>query len=119
MKAEHDPLALHIFVSRRHYRNVNDTKSGKRREMMARLSFGYGLRAWLSRKPRRMAAPDGSSCETVNDCSAPIAFSQGTPAQRPELKNFPAPGVRHDFDYCHRVGCSAWLDRSSSGFELH
>jgi hypothetical protein len=39
MKAEHDPLASHIFVSRRHYRNVNDTKSGKRREMTARLSF--------------------------------------------------------------------------------
>jgi hypothetical protein len=39
MKAEHDPLASHIFVSRRYYRNVNDTKSGKRREVMARLSF--------------------------------------------------------------------------------
>src|SRR5216117_3772806 len=39
MKAEHDPLASHIFVSRRHFRNVNDTKSGKRREMTARLSF--------------------------------------------------------------------------------
>ena len=39
MKAEQDPLASHIFVSRRHYRNVNDTKSGKRREMTARLSF--------------------------------------------------------------------------------
>ena len=39
MKVEHDPLVSHIFVSRRHYRNVNDTKSGKRREMMARLSF--------------------------------------------------------------------------------
>jgi hypothetical protein len=37
MKAEHDPLASHIFVSRRSYRNVNDTKSGKRREMTARL----------------------------------------------------------------------------------
>jgi hypothetical protein len=37
MKAEQDPLASHIFVSRRHYRNVNDTKSGKRRETMARL----------------------------------------------------------------------------------
>src|SRR6266498_4834309 len=31
MKVEHDPLASHIFVSRRHYRNINDTKSGKRR----------------------------------------------------------------------------------------
>jgi hypothetical protein len=30
MKAEHDPRASHIFVSRRYYRNVNDTKSGKR-----------------------------------------------------------------------------------------
>jgi hypothetical protein len=39
MKAEHDPLASHIVVSRRSYRNVNDTKSGKRREMNARLSF--------------------------------------------------------------------------------
>lgn len=39
MKAEHDALASHIFVSRRQYRNVNDTKSGKRREMAARISF--------------------------------------------------------------------------------
>ena len=39
MKAEHDPLASHIFISRRDYRNVNDSKSGKRREMNARLSF--------------------------------------------------------------------------------
>jgi len=39
MKAEHDPLASHIFVSRRHYRNVSDIKSGKRRDMNARLSF--------------------------------------------------------------------------------
>src|SRR5438874_9666986 len=39
MKAEHDPLASHIFVSRRHYRNDNDMKSGKRREMNARPSF--------------------------------------------------------------------------------
>jgi hypothetical protein len=30
MKADHDPLASHIYVPRRHYRNVNDTKSGKR-----------------------------------------------------------------------------------------
>ena len=39
MKAEHDPLATHIFVSRRDYRNVNDTKGGKRREMNAHLTF--------------------------------------------------------------------------------
>jgi hypothetical protein len=29
MKAEHDPLASHIFVSRQSYRNVSDTKSGR------------------------------------------------------------------------------------------
>ena len=39
IKAEHDPLASHIFISRRHYRNSADTKGGKRREMNARLSF--------------------------------------------------------------------------------
>jgi hypothetical protein len=35
MNAEHDPLASHIFISRRHHRNTNDTKSGKRREINA------------------------------------------------------------------------------------
>jgi len=39
MKAEHDPLASHIFVSRRQYRTANDTKSGKRHEVMARLGY--------------------------------------------------------------------------------
>ena len=39
MRAEHDPLASHIFISRRHFRDANDTKSGKRRETNARLSF--------------------------------------------------------------------------------
>ena len=40
MRREHDPLASHIFVSRRHYRNAHDTKGGKRREVAARLSYG-------------------------------------------------------------------------------
>jgi hypothetical protein len=39
MRSEHDPLASHICISRRHYRNAKDTKGGKRREMNARLSF--------------------------------------------------------------------------------
>jgi hypothetical protein len=46
MKAEQDPLASYIFVARRHYRNVNDTKSGKRREMNARLSFNTAYGRW-------------------------------------------------------------------------
>ena len=78
MKAEHDPLASHIFVSRRHYRNVSDTKSGKRREMIARLSFNtvceLGFRGSLDERERLM----GSSCEAVNDCSTAIAFAGNT-----------------------------------------
>jgi hypothetical protein len=60
MKAEQDPLASHIFVARRRYRNVNDTKSGKRREMSARLSFdtacGLGFRGSLDEWERLMGA---------------------------------------------------------------
>ncbi len=60
MKADHDPLASHIFVSRRHYRNVKDTKSGKRREMIARLSFNtayeLGFRGSLDEWERLMGA---------------------------------------------------------------
>jgi hypothetical protein len=60
MKAEHDPLASHIFVSRRNYRNIADTKSGKRREMNARLSFNtaceLGFRGRLDEWERLMGA---------------------------------------------------------------
>ncbi|HZS18162.1 MAG TPA: hypothetical protein VFA51_09560 [Candidatus Udaeobacter sp.] len=60
MKAEQDPLASHIYVSRRHYRNVNDTKSGKRRDMAARLSFDtaceLGFRGGLDEWERLMGA---------------------------------------------------------------
>jgi len=59
-KAEHDPLASHIFVSRRHYRNVADTKSGKRREMTGRLRFNIacelGFRRSLDEWERLMGA---------------------------------------------------------------
>jgi hypothetical protein len=43
MKAEHDPLASHIFVSRLQYRNAHDIKGGKRRETNARLSYEPGM----------------------------------------------------------------------------
>ena len=60
MKAEHDPLASHIFVSRRCYRNSNDTKGGKRREVNARLSFStaceLGFRGSLDEWERLMGA---------------------------------------------------------------
>ena len=60
MKAEHDPLASHIFISRRHYRNANDTKSGKRRDTNAQLSFNtaceLGFRGNLHEWERLMGA---------------------------------------------------------------
>jgi len=60
MQSEHDPLASHIFVSRGSYRNINDTKSGKRREMSARLSFNtaceLGFRGSLDEWQRLMGA---------------------------------------------------------------
>jgi hypothetical protein len=69
MKAEHDPLASHIFVARRYYRNANDTKSGKRREMMARLSFNTACELGFRGSLDEWGTPHGSSCEAVNDCS--------------------------------------------------
>jgi hypothetical protein len=60
MKAEHDPLASHIFISRRHYRQADDTKSGKRREINAWLSFNIacelGFRDSLGEWERLMRA---------------------------------------------------------------
>jgi hypothetical protein len=60
MEAEHDPLASHIFISRRHYRNANDTKGGKRRGINARLSFNtaceLGFRGSLDEWERLMGA---------------------------------------------------------------
>lgn len=39
MRAEHDPLAVDIFVAGRNYRKIQDTKSGSRREISAGLSW--------------------------------------------------------------------------------
>ena len=60
MRAEHDPLAVHIFVSRRQYRNMSDTKSGKRSETAARVSWQraceLGFRGNLGEWERLMGA---------------------------------------------------------------
>lgn len=39
MKAHRDPLASHIYSARRTYRDMSDTKSGKRHAMLARTSW--------------------------------------------------------------------------------
>jgi hypothetical protein len=60
MRAEHDPLAVHIFISRRQFRNIPDTKSGHRGRLAARLSFetacGLGFRGSLDEWERLMGA---------------------------------------------------------------
>jgi hypothetical protein len=60
MREEHDPLAVHIFVSRRNYRNMHDTKSGKRSDTAARLSWqqacDFGFRGTLGEWERLMGA---------------------------------------------------------------
>jgi hypothetical protein len=60
MHSEHHPLALHIFISSRRYRNIADTKSGKRREINGRLSFStaceLGFRGSLDEWERLMGA---------------------------------------------------------------
>jgi hypothetical protein len=39
MTTHRDPLASHIYGTRRAYRNMSDTKSGKRHAMLARTSW--------------------------------------------------------------------------------
>lgn len=60
VKAEPDPLAVHIFVSRRQYRNFPDNKSGKRRDVAARMSWQaaceLGFRGSLGEWERLMGA---------------------------------------------------------------
>ncbi len=60
MRAEKDPLAVHIFVSRRNYRKTHDTKSGKRRDTAALLSWQsaceLGFRGTLGEWERLMGA---------------------------------------------------------------
>ena len=60
MRSEQDPLAGHIFVSRRQFRETHDTKSGKRREINARLSWQQacelGFRGDLTEWERLMGA---------------------------------------------------------------
>jgi len=72
MRGEHDPLASHIFIARRHYRNAHDTKGGKRREVAARLSYNeacaLGFRGSFCEWERLLGVISGSP-ETVQPLS--------------------------------------------------
>ena len=60
MRAEADPLSAHIFVSRRQYRNMADTKGGKRHATAARLTWqtacDLGFRGTLGEWERLLGA---------------------------------------------------------------
>jgi len=60
MRAESDPLAVHVFVARRQYRNTPDSKGGRRHETAARLSWqtacDLGFRGSLGEWERLMGA---------------------------------------------------------------
>jgi hypothetical protein len=50
MKAEHDPLASHIFTSRRHYRNANRHEEREAPRDQRTVEFQHSLRTGLSRE---------------------------------------------------------------------
>ncbi len=60
MRKDLDPLASHIFVARRQYRNMSDTKSGNRHQVSARLSWQHacnlGFRGDLQEWERLLGA---------------------------------------------------------------
>jgi hypothetical protein len=60
MRAEHDPLASHIFTARRDYAATGDNKSGSRRARCARTSYltarDLGFRGSLDEWERLMGA---------------------------------------------------------------
>jgi hypothetical protein len=60
MQAESDPLAVHISSRRRQSRNMPETKSGKRNETAARISWqaacNLGFRGSLENWARPMGA---------------------------------------------------------------
>jgi hypothetical protein len=60
MRTQADPLAAHIYAARRQYRNVRDTKSGKRSETAARMSWqtacSLGFRGSLGEWERLLGA---------------------------------------------------------------
>jgi hypothetical protein len=93
MRAEHHPLAAYIFVPRRHYRNMPDTKSGSRREVAVRLRWqaacelGFrGLLAngndcWSEAKRQKASGPDLSWLRTPGlRTTAPLTYQwEGDP----------------------------------------
>ena len=70
-----DPLASHIFVSRRNYGRTNDTKSGKRHHLSARLSWqqacDLGFRGDLGEWERLLGAQNYGTIVSVRSLPLP------------------------------------------------
>jgi hypothetical protein len=67
LRAQRDRLALHIFFgSRRAYRKVSETNSGKRHDMTARLSWQNACELGFRGKRGGVGTPNGDPCEVVN-----------------------------------------------------
>lgn len=66
MREEHDPLAVHIFVSRRNYQNVRDTKSSKRSDTAARLSWQSACELGFRGGPVRMGTTNECRAQAIN-----------------------------------------------------
>ena len=71
MRREHDPLASHIFVSRRNYRNVHDTKA------VSGITCQRG-----SVGSRRAILDFVAISESGSDCWGPRPSGEGASAQR-------------------------------------
>src|SRR6266540_681100 len=77
--------------------------------------FQYCLRAWLSREPRRMGTPQGSSCEKVKRLEHAYRFCWEDWLDARSFKDFQPPQcglISIMRSIRPAVRCITWLDRS-------
>jgi hypothetical protein len=79
-RAEPDPLAVHIFASRRQYRNMSDTKSGKRSESDKEAEVGH--RQW-----RKSLELCGAGHRHMARCSQQKSSTSGWKGYSMNLRN--------------------------------
>lgn len=139
IRTEQDPLALHIFVARRDYRKTPDTKSGKRKETVARLSwrracdlgFRGALGEWerlMGAAPKRWVGPlwcwplvafEERALFTIYPCLWNRPINNASPLQRATSRSACARTLiqswrklTHSADACPKSSRSAWASIS-------
>jgi hypothetical protein len=88
MHSEHDPLALHIFTSSRRYRNIADTKSGKRREINGRLSFSTACELGFRGSFDEWVRLRGGNCSRSHDAVIGVCGEAGNVIETHEHGRF-------------------------------